>query len=279
MNLLPPFSFVLQFEFCLAQPFLSKDEQDFYIDNPVRKDKVFGLPYIAPSSWKGCLRAALWQLGYKEDTEEIRRLFGNAKGTEDHEEFLAGRLHFFPTFFTQKGLEIINPHDRQRRVGKDPIPIESVPIDAEGCFTLLYVPFDRVGEDLGELRREVVADLQSLAEGLRGMFRQYGFGAKTSSGFGTAHEKLVAGFQFLHNWKAPVSALAPPEQPVAKKKPKTVGKGFAALRSATAQRLEGAESEVGFQELKDYLERVSAELQRQAEQQEEVRAERPPHGQ
>ena len=251
INVLPAFSFVLRFEFSLAQPFLSKDEQDFYIiDNPVRKDKVFRLPYIAPSSWKGCLKAALWQLGYNDDTEAIRRLFGNKKGTEVPEEFHAGRLHFFPTFFTQKSLEIINPHDRQRRVGKDPIPIESVPIDTEGCFTLLYVPFDRIAHDSHETRRQLAQDLRLLVEGLPGMFLIYGFGAKTSSGFGTAKEKLASGFQFSHNWEEPIALTT-----------------------------SDAEPGVGFQELRDYLEQVSAEVQRQAEQQEQVHAERPPHGQ
>ena len=57
---LPPYSFLLQFKFALYKPYISRDEQDFYIiDNPIRKDKVFGLPYIAPSSWKGSLRAAI----------------------------------------------------------------------------------------------------------------------------------------------------------------------------------------------------------------------------
>src|SRR5207245_11544935 len=85
LTLLPAYSFVIQFTFTLAQPYISHDEQDFYIiDNPVRKDKIFGLPYIASTSWKGSLRAALWQLKYKEKDVSIRRLFGNEKNaTED----------------------------------------------------------------------------------------------------------------------------------------------------------------------------------------------------
>ena len=42
---LPPYSFFIQFTFTLAQPYISRDEQDFYIiDNPVRKDKSSGCP-------------------------------------------------------------------------------------------------------------------------------------------------------------------------------------------------------------------------------------------
>jgi CRISPR-associated protein Cmr2 len=190
-SLLPPYSFVLQFTFTLAQPYISRDEQGFYIiDNPVRKDKVFGLPYVAPTSWKGSLRAAIRQLGSSVESE--MRLFGNEKGIEDHEFLHAGRLFFFPTFFEKKSLEIINPHDRVRRVGKNPILLESVPAGATGIFTLLYVPFDRVGEDEAETKRQVAIDLRLVAEGLQVLFCRYGFGAKTSSGFGTA-EEIIAG--------------------------------------------------------------------------------------
>lgn len=54
LAILPLYSFFIQFTFTLAQPYISRDEQDFYIiDNPVRKDKIFGLPYVASTSWKG----------------------------------------------------------------------------------------------------------------------------------------------------------------------------------------------------------------------------------
>ncbi len=191
LSILPPFSFVLQFTFSLAQPYISRDEQDFYIiDNPVRKDKIFGLPYVASTSWKGSLRAALWQLGHKAESEPVRHLFGNEKSTDDPERFRSGCLYFFPTFFTTKSLEIINPHDRKQRVGKNPILFESVPIGATGLFTLLYVPFDLVGKDEEVTRAQVAGDLQLLISGLRAMFRDYGFGAKTRSGFGLAKEAI-----------------------------------------------------------------------------------------
>jgi CRISPR-associated protein Cmr2 len=111
------------------------------------------------------------------------RLFGNVKGEE--EEFSAGRLHFYPTFFDRIGLEVINPHDRKTGTGKQPIYFECVPAGTYGTFTLLYVPLDLIGrrEDVKEQAQE---DLRAAAEGIRAMLTEYGFGAKTSSGYGVA---------------------------------------------------------------------------------------------
>jgi len=241
LTFLPPGSFLIHFAFRLRKPYLSKDDTEFYIiDNPVRKDKVFKLPYVATTGWKGALRAAMVRqlveekdkLSDEEFAEKRFRLtilFGDEKGEEGMRitglaEFLdqvkgdeaaksyrqkvknyfeveddkpllhhSGRLVFFPTFFTQISLEVINPHDRGTGVGRQPIYIESVPKDAEGRFTLLYVPFDRVGHEeadavrgIRSLQDEVASDLTIVAEGVRAMFTEYGFGAKTSSGFGVA---------------------------------------------------------------------------------------------
>jgi len=189
LAILPAYSFVIQFTFILAQPYISRDEQDFYIiDNPIRKDKILGLPYVASTSWKGSLRSALWHLGYKEENDLIRYLFGNEKEPKDLKDFRAGRLYFYPTFFIYKSLEIINPQDRKLRAGKDPVQFESVPRDTKGTFTLLYVPFDLGGEEEKTIREQVAKELPLLATGLQAMFTIYGFGAKTSSGFGLAKE-------------------------------------------------------------------------------------------
>lgn len=92
LSLLPAYSFVIQLTFALAQPYISRDEQNFYIiDNPVRKDKLFGLPYVASTSWKGSLRSASRHMKYKEESDEDKKekatimlhLFGNEKNIED----------------------------------------------------------------------------------------------------------------------------------------------------------------------------------------------------
>jgi len=200
LSILPPYSFSLIFTFRLAKPYISKDDNAFYIiDNPIVRDKASRLPMVRPSAWKGSLRHALWQLGARYDGEKyhddrVKRMFGETRGDDEGE---AGRLFFYPTFFSKISLEIINPHDRVRRVGKNPILFESVPEGASGCFTLLYAPLDRVGNDetdperkLKPLPEEIIEDLILLSEGLQAMFTLYGFGAKTSSGFGCAENQL-----------------------------------------------------------------------------------------
>lgn len=198
LSTLPNYSFVIKFMFTLKKPYISRDENDFYIiDNPIRKDKVLNLPFVAPSSWKGSLRNSLCQLKYEPENDLIRRIlrriFGNEKSLSEEIDLKRGRLYFFPTFFTKKSLEIINPHSRERRVGTVPILMESVPQDTTGFFTLLYVPFDLIGCDENEIKKQVSEDTQLVSEGLKSMFTYYGFGAKTSSGYGTAYENITDG--------------------------------------------------------------------------------------
>lgn len=82
---LPILSFVLRIPFQLSKPYLSKDECDFHLlDNPLRREKVFRTPMVASTSWKGALRAALWQLGRRETDPTIIRLFGNPRGSDEH---------------------------------------------------------------------------------------------------------------------------------------------------------------------------------------------------
>ncbi|WP_322494591.1 hypothetical protein [Chloroflexus sp.] len=137
---MPAFSFLLRVPFRLRKPYLSKDDATFHLlDNPVRKEKIFQVPMVAATGWKGALRAALWQLSYREDHEVTIRLLGNPRESDAGQ---AGRLHFFATFFDKIGLEVINPHSRQSGVGeRGPILIECVPQGTTGTLLLLYVPF------------------------------------------------------------------------------------------------------------------------------------------
>ncbi len=189
LNLLPSGSWFLQFKFTLAKPYISHDDEPYYlIDNPVTKDMVFGLPLVRPSSWKGNLRSVLRLCkGWNDDAPEMIRLFGNPKRAES--DFNAGRLEFYPSFFYRIGLEIINPHDRARRVGKNPILLECVPAGAQGTFSLLYVPFDLIGQ--ADAVQQAQEDLQRVAEAVREMMLTYGFSAKRSSGYGTAKDEIV----------------------------------------------------------------------------------------
>lgn len=182
--------FLLFIPFRLKKPYLSKDECDFHIlDNPLRKEKVFQKPMIAPTSWKGALRKVLWQLGCKENNETTIRLLGNPR---DSEELNSGCLYFFPTFFTDIGLEVINPHDRKTGVGKQgPILMECVPENTVGELRILYVPLGLLDQKNAERTKQVAADLEKVTQAVRAMLTTYGFGAKTSSGFGTAENQLA----------------------------------------------------------------------------------------
>ncbi len=251
LDILPVGSWSIRFTFTLRKPYLSRDDTDFYIlDNPIKKEWVFKVPYVAPSQWKGALRSAMMrdlashlQAGRMDEeqfvAERLRlyRLFGSeqdgaagflnrawashrvgprpeADSTEWDKRFrrevervssqfeqrlrehkyrvgdvegFQGRLHFYPTFFNRIGLEVINPHDRRTSAGKQPIYFECVPQGTKGEFALLYVPLDGAGES------EALADLDTVAQGVRAMLTRYGFGAKTSSGYGLARESVSDG--------------------------------------------------------------------------------------
>lgn len=258
-TLIPPISsfphgtWSLRLAFALHKPYISRDDADFYIiDNPLKKDWIFKVPYIAPSQWKGALRSAMMRELVAElhegkiDNEAFIkkricyfRLFGNEKdgvskffgsalasnivgepaigNQEDREwkrkfeakvkeigdefesrleksgyrkddiEGFKGYLHFYPTYFDQIGLEVINPHDRETGGGKNPIYFECVPKGTNGTFSLLYVPLTEpeVNEENAK------EDLKAIARGIRSMMTCYGFGAKTSSGFGVVDSSSI----------------------------------------------------------------------------------------
>jgi len=244
LSALIPYSLLVRLRFTLRKPYISKDDEVFsVVENAVRKERVFRLPMVGATAWKGSLRSAAiadfcrWcRKGAPEVTQatalvrraQLVRLFGNekeqtenflnrvlAKATGAEEEDVAqrfqryleqigyvakrvegrqGRLFFFPTFLDKVGLEVINPHSRTRRVGKNPIVMECARKGASGRFHLLYVPFDRVGEEERQTAEEAGTDIETVAKSLRDMFTELGFGAKTSSGYGVAETAVADGF-------------------------------------------------------------------------------------
>lgn len=253
-------SFFLQVRFTLSKPYLSRDDEAVYvIDNPLKKEKVFSVPYIAPASWKGNLRWTTMYLRIALPLEQKKRepldavgeaqaqkeceaycaslaeerlrqtlLFGSEQGWQEEradgwtkylDELLGesaakkyreslrahfnvaedkpvphsqGRLQFFPTYLDRIDLEVINPHDRKTRTGKQPIYFEVSPAGAKGVFNLLYLPFELVGDEEA-MRASAQSDLVAVIEGVRGMFLDYGFAAKKSSGFGIADPGSISG--------------------------------------------------------------------------------------
>ncbi|MFN3325412.1 MAG: hypothetical protein ACK5AZ_18105 [Bryobacteraceae bacterium] len=197
LSSLPPLSFFLRADFALETPYVSRDDRAFSVtENPVRKDWVFGLPLIAATTWKGALRNAC----LLEARQAVIRIFG--PGLPDHsrvEEPSAslheGRILTFTSFFTQIATEIVNPHDRVRRIGKNPIRIECVPRGARSRLALLYLALPREERswslNAADFRKQVAGDLIAVGRCVRGAMRDYGVSAKKSSGYGAAADALV----------------------------------------------------------------------------------------
>jgi len=232
---LPKGSWVIEFPITLKNPFISKDDVPLYIiENPVCKDKVFGIPFTSAMSWKGNLRWTMMKVHLEpkannaDEFAETRfkhtLLFGTEKGMEGvakgwteyldnlcpgakekyrnklKERFgkedvpsLSGMLYFYPTFWDRIDMEVINPHDRKTKTGKNPIYYEVVPAGAKGVFRLLYIPFYYIGKDAKKLKENVIEDLEIVADGVREMMLTYGFSAKKSLGYGIIKNEWDSG--------------------------------------------------------------------------------------
>jgi CRISPR-associated protein Cmr2 len=94
-----------------------------------------------------------------------------------------GRAVFYPTFFNKISLEIINPHDRKRRAGTNPIFYEIVPEGAEGNLQVIYIPYDAVLTSTQKLKKQVKDDIVFLCKTIERTADQ-GIGAKTKLGWG-----------------------------------------------------------------------------------------------
>jgi CRISPR-associated protein Cmr2 len=186
----------LTITFRLQTSWFSKDDLPFHVlDNPVHRDRAFGAPFMPASSWKGLLRWAARMrsglLAYLEsngnqlqgwkDSAEIIHLFGNERDEDSH--FQRGALAFRPTWFDNVGCEVINPHDRAKKAGRNPILYEVVPPGATGELRLLYAPSPGSAASDGVKR---VDTLLLLLDALEVLVTEYGFSAKRTSGWGIA---------------------------------------------------------------------------------------------
>jgi CRISPR-associated protein Cmr2 len=188
-------SFFLQFPFTLAKPCLSGGSEKFYVhENPLIKDAAFKIPMVQGSNWKGNMKG-VGRLASKRGRvtkDVLERLFGNdlEDSLAETAEMRQGRLHFYPTFFDRIGLEVINPHSRKTKAGKNPIMIEVAPPGASGVFSLFYCPFDLVGEAEEAVVKQVREDLQFTCFAVEQMMRFYGFSAKRSKGYSGIQKML-----------------------------------------------------------------------------------------
>lgn len=186
----------IKITFELKTPWFSKDDRPLHVlDNPVRKDRVFGVPFMAASSWKGLLR---WSCRMEEglldhlaghggkldgwvEPSWIVHLFGNARGEDDG--FFRGALQAYPTWFDKVDFEVINPHDRARRAGTKPIYYEVVPGGRRASLHLLYAPTPAQAQ---RQRVDAVDALSRLLDAAKELVTVYGFSAKRTAGWGLA---------------------------------------------------------------------------------------------
>ncbi|GAB7081552.1 RAMP superfamily CRISPR-associated protein [Megalodesulfovibrio paquesii] len=211
--------FGIDVSFTLTSPWYSKDDRPFHVlDNPVRKDRVFGAPFMSAASWKGLLRwACRMQAGLSdhlekhdmkmdgwEDPSWIVHLFGNEKGGDKG--FRSGTLACYPTWFSKIGFEVINPHSRSRRTGTQPIYYEVVPAGTKGRLRLLYAPLP------GEIENDKVkpADLiSSFIDSIKALLETYGISAKRTAGWGTARIDTWTGLVKASDEPAKVEPRSP----------------------------------------------------------------------
>ncbi|TFE67819.1 RAMP superfamily CRISPR-associated protein [Methylacidiphilum caldifontis] len=198
--------FALEIVFELLTSWYSKDDRIFHVlDNPLRKDRVFGIPFMSAASWKGLLRWACCMQNklYEQDKnfkEWIKHLFGNEKEKENFfgkdKKKEEGALLFYPTWFNKIGFEVINPHNRSTNAGTMPIFYEVVPgrrpnsnkqikyeNGAYGTLCLLYAPYP--GLKAPNPQNWIDKFFKAIEE----LLTRYGISAKRTVGWGTTEIK------------------------------------------------------------------------------------------
>ncbi len=231
---LPAHSTFLQLRFTLASPYLSRDDEVFHINsNPVRKDKVFKVPMVAGSAWKGNLRwtavhllAQRWAQDRNDEQLAEGRfrlalLFGDEKVSEEQGKGLAQYPHGLSRqasrLYEERARVHFAAHDGAlpHHAGRlrfyptffDLIGLEVInphdrrtragkkPIYMESVPVGTSGTFSLLYVPFDSVSEpEGRADLALVAEAIREMMLTYGFSAKKSSGFGEAKDLLSDGW-------------------------------------------------------------------------------------
>ncbi len=103
IKLLLPNSFGIEVKFKLKAPYFSRDDDEFYIiQNPCLKEKIFKVPMVRGSSWKGVLANAFKDLINEENSNQrekinsFLRIFGagseSIKAIENYLKTKQGRI-------------------------------------------------------------------------------------------------------------------------------------------------------------------------------------------
>jgi len=148
-------------------------------------------------------REDLQEIKNKRNREELKKfledklsekLKENQKNLPIEFQTHKGRAIFYPTYFDSLSLEIINPHDRRKRAGTNPIHYEVVPAETEGIFQLIYIPFDAVLKSDEDVKDEAQKDLENIIEALK-QLSEKGIGAKTKLGWGKFEIRYLSCFR------------------------------------------------------------------------------------
>ncbi|WP_456465757.1 RAMP superfamily CRISPR-associated protein [Desulfurobacterium sp.] len=134
------------------------------------------------------IRYLLFELGKKITKKDIENIKHNSEDflKKLNEHFFnvhKGRAILYPTYFDKLSLEIINPHSRKTRAGKNPVHYEVVPRNTEGILQIVYIPHDGILTDKNKLRKEVEKDIEFLTKCIE-KTAENGVGAKTKLGWG-----------------------------------------------------------------------------------------------
>ncbi|MDD5035128.1 MAG: hypothetical protein PHE55_10245 [Methylococcaceae bacterium] len=230
---LPTGSATLSLKFRLLTPLLTRDDDPFYLfDNPVRKDHIFGVPYLSAAGLKGLAADAYqrafpgmteWtELGPDDQARTARfriqdrhalRLFGLADDGTQTGSSSAGRLHFSPVWFQAVQYIIINPTNKQTGLGEVPIQFEAIAphlpngksVEVE-LQVFYFNPHGAPDSDEATVRGDLARWLASLAT----WWSILGLGAKRLAGYG-AIEPIAAVCQAKdwREWKGEQQAKGP----------------------------------------------------------------------
>ncbi|HNQ49383.1 MAG TPA: hypothetical protein PKI22_08225 [Hydrogenophilus thermoluteolus] len=211
----PPGSIEVTLRFCLLTPLLTRDDAAFTLfDNPLRKDAIYGVPYLSAASVKG-LAADAFQRGfppqapwetlgandaerttaYRRRTAQAKRLFGVATDQEGMPS-AEGRVRFDPIWFRYVQYLVMNPMKTDGSgIGTQPIHFEAAaaktPKGDSVSATVRLLYFNPAGTEASD-EATACADVAALVEALAAWWPVLGLGAKRLAGYGALRPEGAA---------------------------------------------------------------------------------------
>ncbi len=202
----PRYSARLLLEFKLLTPLITKDDDPFYpLENPVRKDPIFRVPYLSAASVKQLFDKAfqravqlkngmglasekslanrLHAFGSKDDNKTALRLFGasnNSNHVQPSRGGEVGRLRFSPVWFKNVQFLPINPKAAEESA---PIQVEAIAPNPQENAVIEIVYFNPHSVNLTN-EQVVREDLANLLTAVAVLLPDLGLGSKREDGYG-----------------------------------------------------------------------------------------------